>query len=1182
MIAAIHWIESVFRAIPLPVLEVWGRFSYVIGLIVAVFAFAGFTFRPGNGWGLARARQTWDARALWSATLTFVLIPLAGWIGASIVLVEGAQTFESLKDLVVCVCLLLFGYPALLAAPPAYMLSDMIEGVPPDFIHNWFFGYFTSRAFFWLLYQFIGKNPDFRRLHTWLWYLVFVAIEMMLDPQQWGYICSEKFTTEISYRAITPALFFTLAITWALVPLVMLGALPLTRKLSLFWADIPHHASEWKLGHHRLLWSSGDGQTPAQGTAAKGGLPVRIMLAAPFMLLMLAVVGATAYLTLKSAEHSSEKLASRLHHEVADNINLQLDDFLEEHAGGSGDQNIAGIRSLLHDLELARHGHAFILDAAGKLIASSREPAVAVPQSRQARDSADPVVVAVYHALRARIGSQGQLQRELQFRMDVVTAKPLARETWLVQATPYEDKDRHHTDWMLITAIPASYYLEGVFQGNSRAAMMIAFALAIAVSVAGLLSTLVTGPLRRLSRASHALAMGDLSQRASGSRIEELDALAQAFNEMAKRLQGSFDEMIGEVNMRKQREAELRQSDERARSSEERLQLATRAAQMGIWDWDVARNQLMWDDSMRKLYGVGDDGFSGTFEAWSNSLLPEDRVQALADSAAALAGEREYDTEFRIRWQDGSIHHIRAIAQTIRDAEGKAMRMVGVNYDITAAKLAEQELIQHRRHLEELVGERTAALSVAVDRAQASSRAKSAFLANMSHELRTPMNAILGFSGLLQRDDDISDAQREKLAIINKSGEHLLTLINNVLDMSKIESGRVELRIEPFDLAGLVRDVTDMLSAQAQEKGLRLSLELAPGVPHTVRGDEGKLRQIIVNLLGNALRHTHEGGIILRLATRPTGADIRLLIDVEDSGMGIRADDLAHIFEPFVQGGRQASRSGSGLGLAISQEFAHMMNGQISATSSPGLGSTFHVEVDVGQAEAAPLPPPADDPREVVRLAPGQPPWRVLVVEDQADNRLLLETLLSRAGFEVRTAGNGAEAIDVFLQWHPQLIWMDQRMPVLDGLEATRQIRRLPGGEAVRIVAVTASAFIEQRDEILAAGTDDFISKPYHARDIHDCLARLLGVRYEYREASTAASPPAGSLAEPLAALSPARRQSLENALVALDADEIGYAIADIAQTAPALGSLLAYHANKLDYAAILDALQSLQTGAPS
>src|SRR4249919_3849301 len=256
MTAVITWLELMFDAIPLPLLEAWGRVSYIVGLFLASCAFGGFTFRIGERWGFGRARQTWDLKAFLSLPLTFVLIIATGYIGSFIVLVPGAQTFESLKDLVVLLGITLFGYPALITIPFAYGLSDLIAGVPPDFLLAWLPGYFINPSCFWFSYQFIGKDPDFRKPRTWGAYLAAAVLFLTLEPVLWGYICSDQFPSGISYHSITSALFFTTSITWILGPVALLIALPLARRFGWFWAEVPRRVRERAIGSSEWVWES--------------------------------------------------------------------------------------------------------------------------------------------------------------------------------------------------------------------------------------------------------------------------------------------------------------------------------------------------------------------------------------------------------------------------------------------------------------------------------------------------------------------------------------------------------------------------------------------------------------------------------------------------------------------------------------------------------------------------------------------------------------------------------------------------------------------------------------------------------------------------------------------------------------------------------------------------------------
>jgi len=464
----------------------------------------------------------------------------------------------------------------------------------------------------------------------------------------------------------------------------------------------------------------------------------------------------------------------------------------------------------------------------------------------------------------------------------------------------------------------------------------------------------------------------------------------------------------------------------------------------------------------------------------------------------------------------------------------------------------------------------------AQEQAEAANRAKSVFLSTMSHELRTPLNAILGFSALMHSDPTLSEGQRENIDIINRSGGHLLSLINDVLDMAKIEAGRVVLEVEPFDLGILVRDITDMLSKRAEEKGLQLLLDQSSEFPRFIRSDKEKLRQVIVNLVSNAVKYTNHGSVTLRLGVQPGSAALRLIIEVEDSGIGISKADQTRIFEPFVQVGKPATQKGTGLGLSIVSEYVKMMGGDIEVESTPEVGSLFRVNLPVQRAEEAELMSSESKNGRVIGLESGQPEYRILIVEDQLENQLLLQRLLNDAGFTVKVAQNGAEGVELFQSYHPHFIWMDRRMPVMDGLEATQRIRALSGGKEVKIVAVTASAFADQREEMLAAGLDDFVRKPYRPAEIFECMGRQLGVRFIYEQASRAKVDSALS-SSAIAKLSETLRRELADSLILGDTEQLARLMLRIEQQDTELAKVLARHVAAFNYLPILNALEALK-----
>lgn len=442
----------------------------------------------------------------------------------------------------------------------------------------------------------------------------------------------------------------------------------------------------------------------------------------------------------------------------------------------------------------------------------------------------------------------------------------------------------------------------------------------------------------------------------------------------------------------------------------------------------------------------------------------------------------------------------------------------------------------------------------------------------MSHELRTPLNAILGFSNIMRKNPLLADSLHQNLDIINRSGEHLLTLINDVLEMAKIEAGRVQLENAPFDLRTMVRDVTDMMQIRAAEKGLRLLIDQDSEFPHYIVCDEARLRQVLLNLLGNAVKFTHEGGVTLRL-----GKEIsHLRIEVEDSGPGISPEDQKRIFEPFVQLGEQADSKGTGLGLTITRQFVQLMGGSLSLESTPGTGSVFRVELPLNEAKPGDIPKPLWlEKGSVVGLAPGQPDYRILIVEDQHENQLLLAQLMTSVGFQVKVAENGEQGVQLFESWQPHFIWMDRRMPVMDGLESTRRIRQLPGGEKVKIAAVTASAFAEQRAEILDAGMDDLVRKPYRTDEIYESMARLLNVRFVY-EGLPDPNAQTMELKSGMLSVLPARlRDDLRMALESLESERIVSVLQQVATHDPKLQRTLTHLVESFDYPTILKALRT-------
>ncbi|MCG9893692.1 MAG: ATP-binding protein [Thermosynechococcaceae cyanobacterium MS004] len=713
-------------------------------------------------------------------------------------------------------------------------------------------------------------------------------------------------------------------------------------------------------------------------------------------------------------------------------------------------------------------------------------------------------------------------------------------------------QDQNNLDLWMVAVAPHPTFLRSL-PVHSRETLLLCFV----VLMTAILLSLITA--RRLSQSllqmiqgGAAIANGKLDQTFPKSFIRELDQLSATFNRMANHLQQSFDELETKVQ---ERSVALRQSEKKFTKvfyCDPNPILITRVRDGALVELNESSLQLLGFEREELLgYTLGGLDIGWPFEDYQTLV---DQIQTTGSVSAK---------EMQIRHRSGELKTVLYSADLL-ELEGEP-HLVSLMLDISDRRQAEEALQQAKVE------------------AETANRAKSVFLANMSHELRTPLNAILGFAQVLQRDRTLMPNQREYVEIINRSGEHLLDMINDVLNLSKIEAGRIEIRRTSFDFGHCLKTLESMFLMKAASKGLHLIIQTEDNVPQFISTDEGKLRQILINLLGNAIKFTEAGHVQLRVhlepaqraasshnGSKPLSASLNeddprrnLHFEIEDTGIGIAPDELDSIFEAFFQGSHsQGHAAGTGLGLPISREFVQLLGGQLSVTSRLGQGTTFAVTLPVELPTSSLRSPQTS--RRVTGLSPNQPPYRLLVVDDQPESRHLMTCLLEPLGFRVREAQNGQEAVILWETWRPHLIWMDIRMPVMDGYEATRRIKAHPEGKATPIIALTASV-LDEEEIILAIGCDDFVRKPFREATIFAILEKHLGLEFERAEnglddaiAVQGVSVQAGSLsAEAFQGLSPEWIQQIHQAAQTVNNAELIRLISQLPDTHSSLAGIL-------------------------
>jgi PAS domain S-box-containing protein len=1143
MNSIIRWIETSIEALPLPMLEVWGRLATLVGYGLAIVAFGGLTFRPGGRWGLGRERQAWDAKAVLSIPITFILIIVSGYLGSFIVLVPEAQTFESLKDLVVLLCILLFGYPALITVPFAYGLSDLIEGVPPEFLLDWLPGYFINPSCFWIAYLLIGRNPDFRRLRTWGLYLLFVALFMAIEPMLWGHICAGKFTAAISYPGISAALFFTTGITWILAPPALLVALPAARRFGMFWAEIPGHVRERVLGRKEWIWTAGKVGDPPATSAADNVWPIRMLLLAPFIALVLVMVGATAYVTLHSAKADAEKLAIRLHQEIADSIQFQLDDHLARPPGSPGN-----VSDLLRGMPVAQHGVALVVDRSGDVIGSSAKPG-------------DPVAAKAVARLGEAAPRAEQLKAGFEYRFDHVTAKPLHRETWLARAEAYRVNGRD--DWRLVTVMPESYYQAGVKAGSSRSALVFAVALLSSLAVAAVLATLMTGRLRRMSAATHALALGDLKQRVPGSRLEELDGLARSFNDMAERLQKSFEDLNSQVELRKSAELQFRGLLESAPEAMVIIDggggvllVNSRAEQI----FGYPRAEILGKPVSLIVPGGLEAGVLGRRKDGTEfpaeiSVSPLETERGTLLSGAIRDVTQRHKAEADLR---ASEERFRELAETIADAfwvsdpERRRIHYISPAYGkiwgrscrslleapeswlesihpedrervrrAVAAQPDGETFDQQYRILRPDGAERwirdlaypvrnregriERIVGVARDiteprtleqqlRQSQKMEAVGQLAGGVAHDFNNMLTVILMQVALASEEGGASAESLASLKEIRLAAERAADLTRQLLLFSR----KQVMQPRDLDLNQIVGSLAKMLERIIGED-VALELRVA-AEPLVLRIDSGMIGQVLMNLAVNARDAMPDGGrLLIETAVMEVDQAQACLhpgalpghyaaLSVSDTGTGIAPEVLPRIFDPFFT--TKAPGKGTGLGLATVFGIVEQHGGWIQVSSRLGQGTSFRIFLPLSAASA----PEAGV--DSAKPGPQRGTERILLVEDDDAVRRLTRTILERSGYRVLEAGSGVDALKVWPGYRDEvgLLLTDLMLPGgIGGQELARKL--LEDRRDLKVIFTSGySADIAGRALTLREG-ESFLQKPCPPDRLLEAVRRILDGR---------------------------------------------------------------------------------------
>ncbi|HRD68023.1 MAG TPA: response regulator [Candidatus Competibacter sp.] len=601
--------------------------------------------------------------------------------------------------------------------------------------------------------------------------------------------------------------------------------------------------------------------------------------------------------------------------------------------------------------------------------------------------------------------------------------------------------------------------------------------------LAMLLERQIAAPLRQLLLAVRQMGERRVLAPLDTARRDEIGQLAVAFAATAR----SVTEEIRRRDWDLQQESSGRiQIYKALQASETRYRAVAEQTGHIVYDHDLVSGRIDWAGPIPQITGYSIKEFARVdIRGWAECIHPDDRAKALQTLERVQIELGKYQTEYRFRRADGRYVYIEDEGILLTDLKDRSQHILGTMKDISERKHAEQ------------------ALREAKEEADKANRAKSQFLADISHELRTPLNAILGYAQILLRDAALPGKARNGVTIIQQSGDHLLGLINDILDLAKIESDKLEIDVQPFDLRHFLQGIAGAFAVRAKQKNLDFHMNADPQLPVQVQGDERKLRQILFNLIGNAIKFTDTGEVVFAIDRD----EEQIRFAVTDTGCGIRTGEMGQLFQPFQRvGDRNRAIEGAGLGLVISRRLVELLGGALHVESVFSQGSRFWFALSLPAADA---PERAPAVPAVPAIGYRGPRRRILIADDKRENRAVLVDMLAPLGFRIAEAGNGQEALDVAARFQPDAVLMDMRMPVLDGLEATRRLRQSEALRDVIVIAVSASAYGHHREQYLAAGADDFLSKPFQLEKLLELLCTRLGLQLVY--ASDAGPPASGS-----------------------------------------------------------------------